>query len=243
MDVAIHSFVYRTVQRRHRSGQPDPNTVYITGVNLYRSTDGGANFSALSGTHADNHIFVNDPMTSGVIYAGDDGGIYKSTDRGNNWNFFAEGVANTEFYDIADAPTAANIVIGGLQDNGVVKYDGSSTVWNQLGGFGDGATVGIDATNAQMLYGMGQGIDSLALSTDGGNSFQSIAGGLPGASAVRRAAATGIATSNRTPNSPTRFWLRPLQGDRDPADAEHCFELRTLNLPEIGRSCSGHRPG
>ncbi len=159
----------------------DPNTVYITGVGLYRSADGGASFATINGTHADNHIFANDPVTAGVIYTGDDGGIYKSTNRGDNWNFFGEGITNTEFYDIADAPSAANIVIGGLQDNGVIKYDASSTVWNQIGGFGDGATVGIDPTNAQVFYAMGQGIDSLGRSDNAGNSFPNIAGGLPGA--------------------------------------------------------------
>lgn len=157
----------------------DPNTVYITGVGFYRSTDGGATFSAISGLHADNHAFASDPVTAGLIYVGDDGGIYQSPDRGNSWTFLGTGMANTELYDIADAATQPNIVIAGVQDNGNIKYDASSTVWNQIGGFGDGATVDIDPTNEQVLYAMGQGIDSLARSSDGGVSFMNIAGGLP----------------------------------------------------------------
>jgi photosystem II stability/assembly factor-like uncharacterized protein len=218
----------------------DPNTVYITGVNLYRATDGGANFSALSGTHADNHIFMNDPVTAGVIYAGDDGGIYKSTDRGNTWNFFAEGVANTEFYDIADAPTAANIVIGGLQDNGVVKYDASSTVWNQIGGFGDGATVGIDASNAQTLYGMGQGIDSLALSTDGGNSFQNIAGGLPGASGGPAGCGDWNSNFQPHPTQSNTLLASPASGGSGPGGCGALY--RTTNAQPPGNWSELFRP-
>ncbi len=218
----------------------DPNTVYITGVNLYRSSDGGVTFSALSGTHADNHIFMNDPVTAGVIYAGDDGGIYKSTDRGNTWNFFAEGAANTEFYDIADAPTAANIVIGGLQDNGVVKYDASSTIWNQIGGFGDGATVGIDAANAQTLYGMGQGIDSLALSTDGGNSFQNIAGGLPGASGGPAGCGDWNSNFQPHPTQSNTLLASPASGGSGPGGCGALY--RTTNAQPPGNWSQLFRP-
>jgi photosystem II stability/assembly factor-like uncharacterized protein len=44
---------------------------------------------------------------------------------------------------------------------------------------GDGGTVGIDPTNAKILYAMFQDIDSIARSTDGGQSWSSIGAGLP----------------------------------------------------------------
>ncbi len=179
----------------------DPNTVYITGVNLYRSTDGGMNFTQLTGTHADNHAFANDPVNAGVIYSGDDGGIYQSKDGGNTWTFFGEGIPNAEFYDIADSATQPNLVIGGLQDNGNAKYDGSSSIWSLLDGFGDGATVDIDPTNALIFYAMGQGIDSLARSTDGGNTFANISGGLP----------LGVGKTNGCAQYNTHFQVHPTQ--------------------------------
>jgi hypothetical protein len=71
------------------------------------------------------------------------------------------------------------LIIGGTQDNGNLRYNGSSTSWDEIGDFGDGATVDIDPTDAGILYGMGQKIDSLQRSTDGGASFHRISQGLP----------------------------------------------------------------
>src|SRR6266849_10893481 len=156
----------------------DPNTVYITGKDFYRSTDGGTNFVPKGGTHVDHHAFATDPVTAGVIYALNDGGIYRSANRGDAWTFIGEGIANVEFYDIAHAVTQPSLVIGGVQDNGNIKYDGSSTVWKEMLE-GDGATVDIDPTNAQILYAMGQYASSIQRSTNGGESWTNIASGLP----------------------------------------------------------------
>ena len=108
-----------------------------------------------------------------------DGGIYRSTQRGKKgtWSFVGDGIANVEFFDHAVAATATNLVTGGTQDNGTVKYDGASTVWSELHD-GDGATVDIDPTNAQILYAMQQYANSIARS-ESGKPFVNIAGGLP----------------------------------------------------------------
>jgi photosystem II stability/assembly factor-like uncharacterized protein len=156
----------------------DARYVYITGQFFYRSTDGGASFFRKDGPHSDHHSFAADPLTPGVIYALSDGGIFRSPDRGDTWSFVGEGIANVEFYDIAHAVTQQQLVIGGTQDNGTVRYDGSSTVWNEILG-GDGATVDIDPTNAQILYAMNQYASSIQRSTNGGASWTNIANGLP----------------------------------------------------------------
>ena len=47
---------------------------------------GSWNFTDIGGNiHEDNHAFVFDPTNSSIIYTGNDGGIYKSTDRGTTW--------------------------------------------------------------------------------------------------------------------------------------------------------------
>jgi photosystem II stability/assembly factor-like uncharacterized protein len=202
----------------------DPNTVYITGVGIYRSTDGGANFTVLNGTHADHHAFANDPVNAGVIYDGDDGGIYQSTNRGDSWTFIGEGMANAEFYDMADAATQPNLVIGGMQDNSDIKYDGSTTVWQQFGPYGDGATVDIDSTNAQIFYFSGQGIESLARSPDSGNSSAVISAGLPAG-----LGANGCAVYN------THFQVHPSQPTTLLASPAPCGALyRTTNAQPPG---------
>ena len=88
------------------------------------------------------------------------------------------------FYDIAISLTDPDLVIGGTQDNGTVKYRGGDTIWKESSPCcppcaGDGATVAIDPTNAQILYAMDQYIGSIGRSTDGGASWQCIGAGLP----------------------------------------------------------------
>ena len=123
--------------------------VYATGTNFWRSTNGGASFSIMSGPHVDHHAFAVDPSDGDVVYTGCDGGIYRSNRRGasGSWSFVGEGMTNTEFYDIGEARTDPGLVIGGTQDNGTLKKRANGTVWDEIKG-GDGATVDVDPTDA-----------------------------------------------------------------------------------------------
>jgi photosystem II stability/assembly factor-like uncharacterized protein len=156
----------------------NPATVYMAGVDFYRSDDGGQNWTLKPGAHVDHHEVVADPANPAIIYTACDGGIYRSPDRADSWQFIGEGLANGLFYDLALAATKPEIAIGGTQDNGTVLYDGTSEIWTEILG-GDGATVAIDPTNDNVMYAMNQGPSSIAQSTDGGTSFHNIADGLP----------------------------------------------------------------
>jgi photosystem II stability/assembly factor-like uncharacterized protein len=153
--------------------------VYATGTSFRRSTDGGTTFSVSKGPHADHHAFAVDPGDNKIVYTGCDGGLYRSNDSGasESWAFAGEGMANTEFYDLAHAPTNAKVVIGGTQDNGTLKARDSGTVWDWIRD-GDGATVDVDPTDDQVLYAMYQYADSIAKQT-GGGSWQALNQGLP----------------------------------------------------------------
>src|SRR6202011_6212969 len=51
-----------------------------------KSTDGGATFTESSaGLHADTHFTTIDPTNANVIYHGNDGGVFKSTNGGTSW--------------------------------------------------------------------------------------------------------------------------------------------------------------
>jgi len=108
----------------------DPNVVYVGGVGLYRSTDGGATFSYIGGPiHVDQHALAFDPRNPATIFVGNDGGVYKSTDRGQSWASLNTNLAITQFYPgISLSPNSAPDILGGTQDNGVVEYTGTS-VW------------------------------------------------------------------------------------------------------------------
>jgi photosystem II stability/assembly factor-like uncharacterized protein len=154
--------------------------VYLGGLGgtqgFYRSVDGGQTFSgAIPGPHVDHHRIILDPIAPNTLYTLCDGGIYKSTNNGapGSWSFIGKGLENVEFYDIRNSVTNSNLVIGGTQDNGTIRYAGTSTVWNKFNG-GDGGTVDIDPTNAQILYFMNQGDESITRSFDGGNTKTNI---------------------------------------------------------------------
>ena len=150
------------------------DNVFMTGTYVYRSTNGGNDFSMTSGmtmagsAHMDHHQIVMDPVTPSTIYSLTDGGIYRSTNRGarGSWVHIGDGITNIEFYDGVAAPTDADLMIGGTQDNGTLKGRAGETVWSEIKD-GDGATVDIDPTNPSIMYAMHQYIDSIARSTDG----------------------------------------------------------------------------
>jgi photosystem II stability/assembly factor-like uncharacterized protein len=158
--------------------QTNPRIVYTAGKDFYRSTDEGDTFSDMKAPHVDHHGFASDPLTPSTIYTVCDGGIYRSSDRGNNWTFIGGGITNVWFYDIAVSMTNPNLVIGGTQDNGTLTFRGASNIWRELYD-GDGGTVAIDPTNEQILYAMNQDIRSLVRSTDGGANWSNIGAGLP----------------------------------------------------------------
>ena len=65
---------------------PDtPDTLWIPGVNLLRSTDGGDSVASVSGPHADQHAMAWDPEVPNRVYLGNDGGMYTSANDGSTW--------------------------------------------------------------------------------------------------------------------------------------------------------------
>jgi photosystem II stability/assembly factor-like uncharacterized protein len=152
--------------------------VYVAGVDFYRSDDGGVTWTIKPGAHVDHHRFARDPQDPQTIYTACDGGLYRSPDRGDSWQFVGDGLENVLFYDLALSATQPEIAIGGTQDNGTALYDGSSTAWKEILG-GDGGTVAIDPSNGSVMYAMNQYASTIAQSTDGGISFHNIADGLP----------------------------------------------------------------
>ncbi len=135
------------------------NNLYVGGVDMMKSTDGGSSWSHLTywhsyyGTpvvHADHHAIAFDPSTSNVVYNGDDGGIYKTTNGGTDWTALNNGLEITQFYDGAVYPSGS-VFYGGTQDNGHLKYNGTGTDWTEVVG-GDGGYAAVDQTNSLVAY-------------------------------------------------------------------------------------------
>ncbi len=138
----------------------DPNfadTLYVGGVNTWLSEDGGESWEIINhwwgdgvpAVHADKHCMVFRNGTS-ELFEGNDGGIYSTTDYGESWEDFTDGMVISQIYRCATAQTDSNIVINGLQDNGTKLYDQGN--WQDVQG-GDGMDCMIDYTNSDVQYG------------------------------------------------------------------------------------------
>jgi len=138
------------------------NIVYGGGLNIYRTLDGGGTWASASGgadatfpmyVHSDHHAVAFDPVNPKIVFVGDDGGIFRSTDASAavwHWNDISHGMVITEFYRITSQQAMATVLAGGSQDNGTEITFGNRT-WYQFGGC-DGADVAIDGGDAVSIY-------------------------------------------------------------------------------------------
>ncbi|HET8742262.1 MAG TPA: hypothetical protein VFM41_06525 [Gaiella sp.] len=154
---------------------------------LMRTTNGGANagdwVAINTGIHPDQQDLAFDPRDSRRIYLGNDGGVFRSGDRGTNWTLSSGWLAITQLYDIDVSEHDRDIVAGGAQDNGIY-YRNAAGVWRHIP-WGDGTQVAIDPTDPQIFYFSSQnGLPNwLRRSVDGGASHQQLGqAGLSGGS-------------------------------------------------------------
>jgi protein involved in polysaccharide export with SLBB domain len=133
--------------------------IYFGCVGQAKSTNSGASFTGMTGMHADTHSWAFVPQPSpapSVVYCGNDGGIFCSTNGGVSWNTLnlnGGGLQTGLFYNLSVRPDATgSITVGALQDNEVETTSGGSGLgWVATNG-GDGWGVAYDGTIAGQLY-------------------------------------------------------------------------------------------
>ena len=114
----------------------DPERIYLGGASLYRSSDGGRNFTAdaAAGVHLDHHaLWINPANSEHLILAGD-GGVSVSWDRSDNW-YQLRNLPIAQFYEIGVDMRDPYHVCGGLQDNGTGEtgYRGVAVGCREIG--------------------------------------------------------------------------------------------------------------
>lgn len=137
--------------------------IYISGVPLLKSKDGGKSFESISkeNVHADHHALWINPKNPNHLVNGNDGGLNITYDDGANWVKANQPSVGQFYYIQVDNEKPYN-VYGGLQDNGVwvgphnAKEDKS---WQQSGAYpwksimgGDGMQVQVDSRNSNVVY-------------------------------------------------------------------------------------------
>jgi photosystem II stability/assembly factor-like uncharacterized protein len=167
--------------------------LYWGGTNTFMSTDAGNTFSDVTnGIHADSHTFSFAPQPSApsFVYAGNDGGIWRSINNGSTWTgtnggsppltIQGGGLQTTLIYHMdVKRDATASVTLIALQDNGTAQFTGSPTWTNTAGG--DGLIAVFDQTgvpaNQSLAYAVNDG--GPMKSTDSGSTWSDITSNLP----------------------------------------------------------------
>ena len=147
-----------------RVAPDDADRLWVLGVPMISSTDGGQTWSAVDAdhVHADHHALFVNPNVPGHLVNGNDGGINVSYDGGASW-FKANSPAVGQFYTVAVDAQEPYHVYGGLQDNGVWAgphtHDPDSRGWRASGDYdwdwimgGDGMQIQVDTRTNNTVY-------------------------------------------------------------------------------------------
>jgi photosystem II stability/assembly factor-like uncharacterized protein len=113
----------------------DPDVLFVGGQALYRSQDGGTSWQAVvqpggsDPTHEDQQSIAFDPANSGSVYLSNDGGVWRSTDRGQTWATSAvaadiasrknlnRSLVTAQFYRVG---ATGNRALGNLFHSGII---------------------------------------------------------------------------------------------------------------------------
>ena len=148
----------------------NPNNVFVMGLDVYKTTNGGSSWFYASGSmHVDQHGMYIHPSNPNFVVAGNDGGVYKSTNAGSSWTFITS-MPITQFYTCEVDYQFSNRYYGGTQDNGTNRtLSGTVNSWQQIYG-GDGFYVLVDPSNNNYVYAEYQ-YGGFGRSTNGGSNF------------------------------------------------------------------------
>ena len=157
------SGTYGWVFGQIRIDPSNPETIYILGVPLSKSTDGGRTFGAIANdVHGDHHGLWIDPANTNIIYNSNDGGFYQSADGGKTWKF-AVAAGGSQFYNVELDTSSPAWAYGSIQDigsrRGRVDVSGGrgsvpAVAFEGAPG-GEGSNHAIDPTNPNIVYSHG----------------------------------------------------------------------------------------
>ncbi len=179
----------------------DQNFLICGGIDVWKSTNGGTTLTKKTdwsawyfGTpppggpegppnyvHADLHSVTFHPTNPNIIYFGTDGGVFRTTDGGENYAGCNGGYQSTQFYSgFSSSPANSHLAIGGLQDNATAIYKGG-VAWTRVIG-GDGCQTAMHPADTNIMYGTYQYL-ALQRSSNYGNGWSYVAPSTSGVTA------------------------------------------------------------
>ncbi|MBZ5657163.1 MAG: hypothetical protein LAO56_18005 [Acidobacteriia bacterium] len=122
-----------------------PDIIYFGGIELWKGVLSAGTWTITkvgSNIHPDHHFAAVHPTNHLTLYAGNDGGVYRSTDGGATWDdSINKGLVITQYEFIDDHPSVDAVVIGGTQDNGTEQYRNSPVFYHADDGDGGFAII------------------------------------------------------------------------------------------------------
>lgn len=138
------------------TGGAGASTVGVLPTQFMRSNNGGTSFAdkvrsadLTNALHSDVHFITSWPGDPNRLWVSNDGGVWRSDDRGDNWVNVNSNLQNTQFSGCDLHPTDGKRLYAGAQDNGTQGREVANN-WKHLD-FGDGGFAKIDQGNANNL--------------------------------------------------------------------------------------------
>jgi hypothetical protein len=158
----------------------DANNLLLGGTGMLMSTDGGLNFTSVwvGDLHADQHYLVEAAdysATNRAVYATNDGGVFRTDNflnlmNGSFWYNLNHDLGVTQFYAGAGNPNNG-MFMGGTQDNGTPRYNGTYNGWVDIIGADGGWTASdpvLGADGSSFWYGETQYWSTIRVHLDAG---------------------------------------------------------------------------
>ena len=154
------SATYGWVFGQLRVDPVNENKIYVMGLEINVSEDGGNTFRALEGIHLDQHGLWIDPANTDYLVNVNDGGLAISYDGGKNWKTFTTNFPLVQFFNVAYDMAEPFHAYGSIQDHGSYRTvvdlrKGRNNIpaqeWEEAPG-GEGSSHAIDPTDPNIVY-------------------------------------------------------------------------------------------
>ena len=150
----------------------DSETVYITNLSMWKSTDGGKTFNDITTPHGDNHDLWIDPNDPKRMILGNDGGACVSFNGGESWSTIYNQLTS-QFYRIAVDNQFPYRVYATQQDNSSISVPSATEYggirWNDCypAGTGESGDITVRPDDPNIVY-----IGAVGSSPGGGGPLQ-----------------------------------------------------------------------
>ena len=150
----------------------DPDTVYVNNLKMWKSVDGGRNWSEITTPHGDNHDLWIDPADPQRMINGNDGGACVSFNGGETWSTIYNQMTS-QFYHLDVDNQLPYRVYGTQQDNSSISVPSATEKgaipWGDCypAGTGESGYIAVKPDDPNILY-----VGAVGSSPGGGGALQ-----------------------------------------------------------------------